>query len=289
MIGHIGVLAALAAMICWGIGDFLIQKATRKLGDIESIFFIGFLGSVALFPFIYNDLPNIFSNTNLLWTLIFLGFTMLIVSIVNFQSLKEGKIAIVEPILETELPITIFLAFIVLQEKLSLLQILLAALVFAGIILISVSKIKIKSKQILEKGAFLAVFAAFGFGFLNFFTGSIARITSPLLAIWSMWTLCFICCFAYLLYKKGLKKIIGDAKKSHKLILSVGFFDTATWVFFAVSMVNLPISLATAITESYPAIAVLLGIVVNKEVVKTHQFAGMSLALLASIALALTI
>ncbi len=286
---EIGVLAAFCAMIFWGVGDFFIQKTTRRLGDVEALFFIGVIGSVVLFPLVFRELPNIFSSSNISLALFLLGFSTLIVSIINFQALKEGKLAIVEPILELELPITMIFAFVLLQERLTLLQIFFSAVLFSGIMLISISKTKFKSSHFLEKGVLLAVATAFGFGFLNLFTGHVARTTSPLLAIWSAWTVFAMFCFIYLLYKKGLPRIISDAKKSRNIILAESIFDTFAWVFFAVAMVSLPISLATAIAESYPAVAVLLGIVINKELVKTHQFVGMGIALFSSVVLAFTI
>ena len=106
MFENIGVIAAFGAMLCWGFGDFYIQKATRKLGDVEALFFIGLIGSVILFPFVFKELPFVFSNYNIMLALFFLGFVTLVVSIMNFQALKEGKLAIVEPILEFELPVT---------------------------------------------------------------------------------------------------------------------------------------------------------------------------------------
>jgi hypothetical protein len=34
---EIAVIIAFCAMICWGIGDFLIQRSVRKIGDIECL------------------------------------------------------------------------------------------------------------------------------------------------------------------------------------------------------------------------------------------------------------
>ena len=31
----LGIGLAFVAMLCWGFGDFLIQRATRKIGDFE--------------------------------------------------------------------------------------------------------------------------------------------------------------------------------------------------------------------------------------------------------------
>ena len=50
------ILLAFGAMISWGIGDFLIQKSTRKIGDIESLAWIGIIGSIILLPLALKDL-----------------------------------------------------------------------------------------------------------------------------------------------------------------------------------------------------------------------------------------
>ena len=33
----VGIGLAFVAMLCWGFGDFLIQRSTRKVGDIEAL------------------------------------------------------------------------------------------------------------------------------------------------------------------------------------------------------------------------------------------------------------
>ncbi len=38
MIIELSILFAFCAMICWGFGDFLIQRTVRKIGDVEALF-----------------------------------------------------------------------------------------------------------------------------------------------------------------------------------------------------------------------------------------------------------
>ncbi len=65
--------------------------------------------------------------------------------------------------------------------------------------------------------------------------------------------------------------------------------NLSAWVFYAFAVVQNDIAITTAITESYPAIALLLGIWLNKEKIKAHQCIGAGLALIASILLAFVI
>jgi len=45
-----GIIFAFGAMLFWGFGDFLIQRTTRKIGDIETLAFISIFGSIGLLP-----------------------------------------------------------------------------------------------------------------------------------------------------------------------------------------------------------------------------------------------
>lgn len=289
MVLELGVLAAFGAALCWGFGDFFIQKSTRKIGDMESLFFIGAFGSVALLPFIVHEIPLVFSASNVMFSLALLGLLTFIVGVINFQSLKVGKISVVEPILVLELPATFLFAIVLLQEQITLVQAVFSGFIMLGIFLVSFSRANFKSRHFLERGAILAVATALGMGALNYMTGTIARDTSPLLTIWSAWTIIAAACFLYLLSKRGIRGMVSDARHNRKIVLSESVFDTAGWALFAIAMVSLPISLATAITESYPAIAVLLGLVVNREIIRHHQATGMLMAIASSIALALLI
>jgi len=39
----VGIGLAFVAMLCWGIGDFLIQKSTRRIGNTVTLFLSRFL------------------------------------------------------------------------------------------------------------------------------------------------------------------------------------------------------------------------------------------------------
>ena len=91
MVIEFSLIAAFLAMLCWGLGDFFIQKNTRKIGDLESLAFIGIFGSVFLFPFIIKDLPALLDYRNLL-LLGFLGIVTFIAAMLNFEALKKRKI-----------------------------------------------------------------------------------------------------------------------------------------------------------------------------------------------------
>ncbi len=305
---NIGILAAFAAMVCWGFGDFFIQRTTRRIGSVESLFFIGLTGSIFLLPFVWNDIPTLLSSTSDLLLLLFLGILTFIVAMLNFEGLKVGKLSVIDVLLEIELPITVVLGVFLLGENLSFLQIGFIGLIFGGSILIAASSLSwprlsttlkkghqsiwhAQSHSLsnwsltLEKGVLFAVLGAFGMGILNFLTGVAAKGISPIMAIWAPSVIFAFISFAIILSREGFRALWSNAVRYKELVAAESVFDTAAWVFFAIALYYGSISITTAITESYPAIALTLGLWFNKEKIAHHQFAGAGLALLSSVAL----
>ena len=93
MLFELSILFAFCAMLFWAFGDFLIQRSTRKIGDLESLAIIGIIGSIMLLPFVFHDLKLIFSTQNVV-LLSVLGVFTFVTSILNFEALKEGKLSI---------------------------------------------------------------------------------------------------------------------------------------------------------------------------------------------------
>src|SRR3989344_6699605 len=119
---ELSILAAFGAMICWGFGDFLIQRSTRKFGNVEALAFIGIIGSIGLLPFIIPELSLLYTAENAAF-LLFVGVFTFIVALLDFEALKEGKLSVIDVILEVELPITVVLGIIYFGEELTSAQI----------------------------------------------------------------------------------------------------------------------------------------------------------------------
>lgn len=286
---ELSILAAFAAMFCWGIGDFLIQKVTRKTGNIETLAFIGLIGSLGLFPFVLGDLPLLFSTSNLVF-LSFVGLMIFVFAVIDFEALKKGKLSVVEVILTVELPITVIFGFLFFKETLSTLQLVMILLVFVGIILIATrSFFKSNPFKSLEKGVLIALAAAIGTALINFLTAFGSKQISPLLIIWFPWVVFTIISLVLIWRREGFQTLFKNAKQFKKPIIAMGLIDTAAWVFYATALLKNKLAVTTAITESYVAIALILGVLVNKEKILAYQYIGAAIALTASIMLAFLI
>ncbi|MGA3021169.1 MAG: EamA family transporter, partial [Candidatus Micrarchaeales archaeon] len=120
----IGVAFAIGALFFWGIGDFLIQKTTRHIGDWETILFIVAFGAIILIPFIYKDLVSYLYSPQALLTMFSVSVVIFLAALIDFEALKRGKIAAVEPALSLEIPTVAIISIIVINETPQLLELI---------------------------------------------------------------------------------------------------------------------------------------------------------------------
>ncbi len=282
-----GIILAFLALFAWGFGDFIIQKAVRVIGDFRTLFWIGIAGSIVLFPFIQDELGVTFANPVFLILLSLTSVVIFFAALFDFEALKRGKIAIVEPVLGVELPVVVALSVIFWSERLSLLQALLIATTFFGIVLaVTIHHTHLHyHKRIFERGVILAGAGSIIMGLVNFLIGVSSQKISPLMAIWFTNTFFTILCVIYLIAKGEFRGIITDIKRHPRLVLVVSVLDNAAWLFYAFATSLIPIAIATTISESYIAITVILGIFINREKLKYHQVVGVIIAILSIILL----
>ena len=273
-----GILFALGALLCWGLGDFFIQNTCRKIGVVESLFFIGITGSIIFFPFVKNEIPTIVSTSGIFATLSLAGVAMFFAALFNFEGLKDGKIAIVEPISSLEMPLTVLLGIVLIAERPTLVQFILIVTIFIGILLtITTHHTHLHfHRRIFEKGVAFAGIGAVGMALTDFIFGLSSREVSSVLTIWFIHTLIAILCFLYIVIKLDIKDIFRRFREFPAVIITQSIFDNLAWLFYGYAVIFMPISIAITISESYVVLASLLGVLVNKEKLKKHQYIGAS-------------
>lgn len=283
----VGIGLAFVAMLCWGFGDFLIQKSTRKLGDWETLFLICGFGSIILLPFVWKDILFAILNDKDNFLILLIGALILfIAALIDFEALKKGKLAIVEPIWSLEVPVAAFLAFFILNERISFFQIILIAFLIICLFLVSFREKTFNKKFFMERGVIWAFIGAFFMGGANFFYGWGARISDPLVINFVVNVFVTFATSIYLLSMGKFKIIIKDFMNNKLFVLPMIISDNVAWIAFAFSMTLAPIAVATALSESYIIIAVLLGLFINREKIQFHQKVGLIGAIITAIILA---
>ncbi len=286
-ITHVGIALAFVAMLSWGFGDFFIQRSTRKIGNWEALFFITLFGTIILFPFAYKNLPSVINSSP--QTLLVLGIlcvVLFLAAIFDFEALRVGKLSVIEPVWSFEVPVSALLAFFILKEHIGLLQIILIVLLLLGLTLVSL-KDKIQLRNIIfEKGVRIAFFAAILMGGANFLMGWSSRLSDPIMANFISDLFIAVVTGIYLLMTGRLKYLLKDFSINKKVLLQMSIADKVAWVAFAFAMSIAPIGIIVALSESYIIIAVILGLAINKEKIKSHQKIGLILSIVSAIILA---
>ncbi len=282
-----GLIFAFAAMLLWGVGDFLIQKSARKIGNWETLFAITLVGVVGLLPFVWRDIPQLFINPQkLLVPLLISAGILLVAAVLEIEALREGKLAVIEPIWSLEIPVAVVLSAFIIGEVLLPMQIVLIIALVIGLVLVSFRGGSIKAKHFLEKGVLIALLSAIFMGLADFYMGIGGRLTDSLLMNFVASFVILTVATIYILFRCRFTKMLGDFKNNKKLLLSTSILDNLAWIAFVLAMTLAPIGIVVAISESYIIIVVLFGLFVAKEKLKNHQKWGLVLALTAAIILA---
>ncbi|MBU1146414.1 DMT family transporter [Patescibacteria group bacterium] len=281
-----GIFFAFLSLFGWGFGDFLIQKSCREFGKWAALFFVTATAAILLTPFVYKDILVTFSSNRAAFILCITSIVLLFTSLFNFQGLRDGKICVVVPICALEIPVAAGLASIFLSEHLSFLQIISITFLIVGIFFISVKSLSQLKKIKVEKGVIYAFLGAIGMGATNFLFGVGARETNPLMINWFASLVVAIITLIYILSRSRRGEILRDWHKDKLLIVGAGLIDNAAWIAYSYSTLFIPIAVATSISEAYIALAAILGLTFNHELLRKHQILGLLITVAAAITLA---
>jgi len=278
-----GIIFSVLAMFGWGLGDFYIQKTTRRVGNIESLFFICLFASIVLLPFSYQGIGRLNSHT--IWPLLIVVAATFFAIGINFQAFKIGKISVIETVLGLELPMTLGFSILFKGESVSVWQVLLILLVFFGIMFATVEDPLTLHHHVKEKGVWLAMIGSVVLAVINVFMGISSIQTTPLFANWFTSVLIVVALYFFMYYQHGRHHLAKHMENNVGLLTRLGIVDNGAWIAFSFAALYIPISIATTVSEGYIALAAALGIWVNHEKLKLHQLVGVFLAIGAIIVL----
>ncbi len=289
MHAQLGLLFAFIALVGWGFGDFFIQKTTRIIGVYKTLFFICIGATVVLFPFVFHEIAS-YTRADY-QSIVILSLIIFFYALVIFHAFEKGKLSVVESVIAFELPLTVMLGVFVGGETLTLKQFLLFIIIFVGIALAAASKLDHLHlhRRIFEKGVIWAFGAAFLSALTNFYVGTYSQHMSPLFVIWATHSMLAVLCGAYIVYRGELRSLASDLKKHTGPIVAQSIFDNSAWIGYAFATSLIPISLTVSISESYIALAALLGYFFGREKLNRHQILGAIIAFVGVIFLARTI
>lgn len=239
-----------------------------------------------LLPFVWRDIGGLFAGGFDVKILLVGSVILFAAVLLEFEALKRGKIAVMEPLWSLEIPTAGLFAFWLLGERMTLLEIGIITSLIVGLFLVSFRGRILSRRHFLERGVYFAIGGALIMGIAAFFTGWSARLSDPLMANFAVNVFLVVFSGVYLLSHGRLLQPLRDIATYPTTILPMAIADNAAWVAYAFALTLIPIGIATALSESYIIIAVILGLAISHERLGFHQKAGLVIAIAAAITLA---
>lgn len=152
----IAIIAGLGGMLGWGFADFFAKKTIDVIGDIASLVWAHSIASLLLLGYVIqryiNDataFPVAFEE----WSIIFFfGALQALVYILVYRGFAKGKLAILNPVFSSYAGITALLSIALFSEVVSDSLLVGLAVIFAGILLISMDLTGLKKRRLRMAG-----------------------------------------------------------------------------------------------------------------------------------------
>lgn len=272
------ILIAFIPFFGWAIGDFFIQRCSKKIGTMETLLFISLIPLIVT-PFIWDSVTTLSYDQHV--SLIGMSFLVFIYAIALFHAFRVTKLSVVESVVALELPITVAVAVILGKEVITHTYLVFFIVICTGVFLASTKSFShLKTRRsIFERGTLIALVATCLAALSNYFIAIASQLSSPLIAIWYMHVVIGILCLIYLTVTGEITNTYTSFVKNKTNILIAGFADNIGWTGYAYAVLVMPISLTITISEAYIVLAAFLGYYFNKEHLSSHQKIGAVIAI----------
>lgn len=273
---------SLIPAIGWGIMFFFVAKATRTMEVFQALFLFQLVGIpmlLLLLPFV----PSVPETSNLS-LLIGLGILETFVLMLYFYALKIGELAIIGPIYQANIAITVFLAIVFLHDKMYPLKIFGIFIILAGIVLLALRLETVKKGMAFNKGVVPALLSTLGTGFYLFFVGISSRINGWYYTSLGIRIVIALSIFIMFL---GLRKKIRHIfqKVPWKYVILAASFDVLAFSTFNFALTRYEISYVTVISAATPAVSTVLAVIFLREKLKVYQVIGLALVIVGIVSL----
>lgn len=272
-----GVIAGLLSMSFWGTAIFLAALASRKLGNVLTLFWMQLFGLLvgALFCFTNIDsfaLNLVLQNIPLLITVAVL---QVIAYLAFYKGLEKAQVSLVSPIGAAWGLITAMLGVVFFKEALSTIQLLAIGFIVVGIVLLSIDiQDLFKSKKVnLLVGVKEGIIAMLGWGISLFLIIPASRDLGWFLPAFIFRFFLLLLLTGYVLLSK--RPFVPKPKKFPiKLLLLIGVFDIGGFFSYSFGVAGAHASIVAPIGSAFTLVTVLLAKVFLKEKMDLNKIIG---------------
>jgi uncharacterized membrane protein len=282
-----GLLAALLA----GVADFLAALVSRKLGSFLTLLYM--IGSSAVILILIQALRVheswlSWQDTALMFAV---GGAALAGYLAFYRGLALGPVAVVSPIAACDGAVAALIGVALLGERLGAGHYLAIALLVAGVALAATDLRELrKGLQVSSRGPLLALVTMVGFGIaIAGLTWLAARCQSFLVPVLTL-RCCIFVQMATLAGVRGTGPLLGGGLGVVLAAVAVGLLDTGSLLALAQGMIaqaDARVALLGPLYGAYPVITILLSLLFLRERLAVNQWAGVGLALVGTVVVAL--
>ncbi len=281
----IGLLGGLAAALCFGVGDFLVQPLTRERGWMPAVLGVQIVSVIALLvaALIWHgplELARLDATVLMLGTINTLGIVAL------YRAFEVGKLSLVSPIAGSMGAFTLVFAWIAGESPaLIVLPGLAAVLLGIGMAGIAPREHGGESKKVGRAlGVGWALLSAVGFGWVFFRLGSLADAIGP---AWAILGLRLVAIPWLLVVARAMRIRLRNApdpaapRPSRGLLVAVAILDSGGLIALSLgSSEHGSVAIAAVLASAFPVVTILLAFVRLRERLAWWQWIGVTAILM---------
>jgi len=264
-------------MFFWGTAIFLAALASRKQGNVLTLFWMqlfGFLVGVGYFLLNYNSFVfnSIFQNIPLL---IIVAILQVVAYLAFYKGLEKAEVSLVSPVGAAWGLVVAILGVIFFKESLNTFQILAIGLIVIGIVMLSINISDfVKSKKVnLLIGVKEGVIAMLGWGTSLFLLVFVTKELGWFLPAFVFRFFVLLLLVGYISFSKGMF-IPKSTKFPLKLLLLIGLFDIGGFFSYSFGVAGTQASVVAPIGSAFALVSVLLAKVFLKEKIDKNKMIG---------------
>lgn len=149
----IALLAGIGGMLGWGFADFFAKKTIDAIGDIPSLVWAHLSGTLILaiivgYRLFSHKTVTLPASSSDWLSLLFFGVLQALVYFLVYRGFGKGKLAILNPVFSSYAGIAALISIVFIGEAVNLKIISSLAIIFAGVMLLSLHGESLKLKKI---------------------------------------------------------------------------------------------------------------------------------------------
>lgn len=272
-----GIIAGILSMVCWGTAIYLAAIASRKIGNVLTLFWMQLFGFLVGFIFFIFNLKSFTysSITQNIPLLLVVALLQVTAYLAFYKGLEKAPVSLVSPIGAAWGLVTSVLGVIFFKEVLSGTQILSIGLIAAGIIMLSINfKDLIKQKKFnLFIGVKEGIIAMLSWGISLFLLVIAAKDLGWFLPAFLFRFFLLLILSVFIIYSQN-KFIPKSGKFPLNLLLLIGLFDIGGFFSYSFGVSGTSASIVAPIGSAFALVTVLLARIFLKEKINLNKSIG---------------